>query len=88
MTSAEAVEGFVDLVELDGFDAALELALGCERYSRAYLRHLFNANEITGAVLATYHNLHYYLDLMHRIRNAILAGTLDDFAAEVREANL
>ena len=55
----------------------------CRRHSRAYLRHLFNANEITGGVLASYHNLHYYLDLMHRIRNAILAGTLDDLAAEL-----
>ena len=36
-------------------------------------------------MLATYHNLHYYLDLMHRIRNAILAGTLDDLEAELRE---
>ncbi len=60
----------------------------CRRYSRAYLRHLFNANEITAATLATHHNLHFYLDLMRRIRNAILAGTLDDFAAEVREANI
>lgn len=57
----------------------------CQRYSRAYLRHLFNANEITGAVLATYHNLYYYLDLMHHIRNAILAGTLDDLEAELRQ---
>jgi queuine tRNA-ribosyltransferase len=59
----------------------------CQNYSRAYLRHLFNANEMTGAVLATYHNLHYYLDLMHRIRNAILAGTLDDLEAELRQTN-
>lgn len=57
----------------------------CRRYSRAYLRHLFNANEITGAVLATYHNLHYYLDLMRRIRNAILAGTLDGLESELHQ---
>ncbi len=55
----------------------------CRRHSRAYLRHLFNASEITGGVLASYHNLYYYLDLMRRIRNAILAGTLDDLAAEL-----
>ena len=57
----------------------------CRRYSRAYLRHLFNANEIIAATLATHHNLHFYLDLMHRIRNAILAGTLDDLAKELHD---
>ena len=61
--------------------------LVCRRYSRAYLRHLFNANEMTGGILATYHNLYYYLDLMRRIRNAILAGTLDDLANEVLETS-
>jgi len=48
----------------------------CKRYSRAYLRHLFMANEILGAVLNTTHNLHFYLELMRRIREAIAAGTL------------
>src|SRR5262249_27717922 len=43
----------------------------CRRYSRAYLRHLFVAGEITAAILATHHNVHFYLDLMHRIREAI-----------------
>ena len=51
----------------------------CRRYSRAYLRHLFVAGEITSAALNTLHNLHFYLDTMRRIREAIVFGTFDDF---------
>jgi queuine tRNA-ribosyltransferase len=54
----------------------------CRRYSRAYLRHLFMANEIVGAVLATHHNVHFYLDLMRRIRQAIEFGDIVDFSSE------
>ena len=56
----------------------------CERYSRAYLRHLFMANEILGAVLATHHNVHFYLDLMGRIRQAIEFGDLVGFSSELK----
>jgi len=55
----------------------------CRRYSRAYLRHLFNAGEMLAATLATHHNLHFYLDLMRRIRQAIHDGTLNDLAAKL-----
>ncbi len=48
----------------------------CRHYSRAYLRHLQQCNEILGARLATIHNLHYYLALMARMRAAIEAGAL------------
>ncbi len=58
----------------------------CRNYSRAYLRHLDRCNEILGARLNTIHNLHYYLDLMHRIREAIEGGRLARFAAEFRAA--
>jgi len=51
----------------------------CKNYSRAYLRHLFRANEILGARLNTLHNLTYYQTLMSGLRNAIEAKTLDDF---------
>lgn len=51
----------------------------CRHYSRAYLRHLQQANEILGARLATIHNLHYYQDLMRALREAIAAKKLDDF---------
>jgi queuine tRNA-ribosyltransferase len=56
----------------------------CKRHSRAYLRHLFMANEILGSVLATHHNIHFYLDLMRRIRQAIELGDVEEFASEVR----
>ncbi|NLV24762.1 MAG: tRNA guanosine(34) transglycosylase Tgt [Deltaproteobacteria bacterium] len=45
----------------------------CRHYSRAYLRHLFLANEILASVLNTHHNLHYYLHLMEKMREAISA---------------
>jgi queuine tRNA-ribosyltransferase len=50
----------------------------CKRYSRAYLRHLFVARELTYFRLATIHNLAFYLDLMARMRQAIAAGTFDE----------
>lgn len=43
----------------------------CRNYSRAYLRHLFQANEILAATLNTYHNLYFYLDMVKEIRDAI-----------------
>jgi queuine tRNA-ribosyltransferase len=46
----------------------------CQNFSRAYLRHLFMANEITFSTLATLHNLRRYLDIMREIRHAILLG--------------
>jgi queuine tRNA-ribosyltransferase len=55
----------------------------CRRYSRAYLRHLFNAGEMLAAILATCHNLYFYLDLMRRIRRAIGEGTLDALAQQL-----
>jgi queuine tRNA-ribosyltransferase len=55
----------------------------CRRYSRAYLRHLFAAGEITAAILATHHNVHFYLDIMRRIREAIEFGNLAKFSSEM-----
>jgi queuine tRNA-ribosyltransferase len=55
----------------------------CRRYSRAYLRHLFAAGEMTAAILATYHNVHFYLDIMRRIREAIGFGNLAKFSSEM-----
>lgn len=52
----------------------------CQNYSRAYLRHLYHANEILGARLCSLHNIHYYQNLMQRIR---LALAEDRFAAFV-----
>jgi queuine tRNA-ribosyltransferase len=55
----------------------------CKRYTRAYLRHLFHAGEITAAILATHHNVWFYLDIMRQIREAITFGHLANFATEL-----
>lgn len=46
----------------------------CERYTRAYLRHLYTSNEVLAQVLNTVHNLAYYLDTMRRVRQSIKLG--------------
>jgi len=53
----------------------------CRNFSRAYLSHLHHANEILGARLNTLHNLHYYLELMAGLREAIATGSLARFKA-------
>src|SRR5579862_1423881 len=55
----------------------------CRNFSRAYLRHLFLAGEITFSTLATLHNLQRYLDRMREIRQAILLGKFPDFLKAV-----
>lgn len=54
----------------------------CRNYSRAYLHHVIKADEIIGSMLLTWHNLHYYQELMQGLRNAIAAGNLDGFVAD------
>ena len=49
----------------------------CRHFSRAYLHHLQRANEITGARLNTVHNLHFYLNLMSQMRDAIGLGVIE-----------
>jgi len=56
----------------------------CRRYTRAYLRHLFAAGEITAAILATHHNVQFYLDIMRQVREAISFEQLANFASELR----
>ena len=56
----------------------------CRNYSRAYLRHLDRCNEILGARLNTIHNLHFYLQLMRSVREAISTGRYAAFAAGYR----
>ncbi len=51
----------------------------CQNYSRAYLRHLLRAKELTYFRLATIHNLYYYLNLMSQMREAILEGRFMEF---------
>ena len=54
----------------------------CQQYSRAYLHHVIKSQEIIGSMLLTWHNLHYYQELMQNLRNAIAAGSLDVFVAK------
>ncbi|MBT4750187.1 MAG: tRNA guanosine(34) transglycosylase Tgt [Rhodospirillaceae bacterium] len=54
----------------------------CTGHSRAYLHHLFKADEILGPMLLTWHNLHYYQSLMAGLRVAIEAGALQEFSNE------
>ncbi|HEV2202361.1 MAG TPA: tRNA guanosine(34) transglycosylase Tgt [Bryobacteraceae bacterium] len=56
----------------------------CQNFSRAYLRHLFFAGEISFATLATLHNLRHYLDIMREIRQCILFGKFPELLERVR----
>ncbi len=56
----------------------------CQNYSRAYLRHLYQAGEILYASLATRHNLTRYLDIMREIRHAIVLGQFPKYLKAVR----
>lgn len=58
----------------------------CRNFSRAYLRHLFQAGEILFSTLATLHNLRRYFDLMSEIRRAILEGRFAELQAAMRSA--
>ncbi|MBZ8119345.1 tRNA guanosine(34) transglycosylase Tgt [Roseovarius sp. LXJ103] len=53
----------------------------CRGYSRAYLHHVFRSQEMISGMLLTWHNLHYYQELMAGMRMAIAAGTFDAFQA-------
>lgn len=55
----------------------------CRNHSRAYLHHLFKANEMLGPMLLTWHNIQYYQDLMAELRAGILAGDLAGTAARI-----
>jgi queuine tRNA-ribosyltransferase len=57
----------------------------CRNFSRAYLRHLFLAGEMTFSTLATLHNLRRYLDIMGEIRQAILVGKFPAYLRSVRD---
>ena len=57
----------------------------CSRFSRAYLHHLDRCGEMLGPMLATIHNLHYYLNLMREVRAALDAGAFADFARAFRQ---
>ncbi len=54
----------------------------CKNYTRAYIRHLFKAEEILGQRLATYHNLHFLIKLMDNARKAIKEGKFKEYKEE------
>ena len=56
----------------------------CRRYSRSYIRHLFVAGEMLGAILATQHNLHFYIDRMRKIRQSLISGAFAEFHSRAR----
>ena len=64
----------------------------CSNYSRAYLHHVFRANEMISGMLLTWHNLHYFQEIMAGMREAIAAGTFDawqaDFHAQRAEGDI
>jgi len=57
----------------------------CRHFSRAYLRHLFIAGEMTAGTLLTIHNLYFYLDLMRRIREALSFGSFEKLRQEFHQ---
>jgi queuine tRNA-ribosyltransferase len=54
----------------------------CSNYSRAYLRHLFMANELLAYRLNSIHNIHYYIQFMKKIKNAVKENKLLEFKKE------
>jgi len=54
----------------------------CQKYSRAYLHHVFRSNEMISGMLLTWHNLHYYQELMQTMRDAIEHGQFAAFEAD------
>ncbi|HEX2540676.1 MAG TPA: tRNA guanosine(34) transglycosylase Tgt [Caldimonas sp.] len=68
-------------------EAPLDPACGCPtcaRFSRAYLHHLDRCGEMLGPMLASVHNLHFYVNLMREIRDALEAETLGAWTAQFR----
>ena len=57
----------------------------CKNYSRAYLHHVFKSQEIISSMLITWHNLHYYQELMEKMRKAVLNQSFSDFELEFNE---
>jgi queuine tRNA-ribosyltransferase len=56
----------------------------CARFSRAYLHHLDRCGEMLAPMLASLHNLHFYVDLMRQVREALEAGRFDAFALQFK----
>jgi queuine tRNA-ribosyltransferase len=59
----------------------------CRHYSRAYLRHLYLSKELLAYRLNTIHNVHYYMDLVQRLRKAVCDGRFEEFRKEFFKKN-
>ncbi len=57
----------------------------CRNFSRAYLRHLFNAGEVLAGRLVSYHNIHFYIKLMKQIQKSIKKGTFSRFTRRIKK---
>ncbi len=55
----------------------------CQHFSRAYLRHLYERNEINSAILNTIHNLYFYLDIFQKIRQAIQTNSIQKLKCDI-----
>lgn len=60
----------------------------CKNFSRAYLRHLINVNEMTGAYLISFHNVYWYIRFMERMRSAIVHEKFGEFKKQFRSKYL
>ena len=60
----------------------------CTNFTRAYLHHLFNANEVLSAVLASIHNVHFYMNMMQEIRDAIEKDRFSEYKRRFLEEYL
>lgn len=60
----------------------------CRNFTRAYIHHLFSANEVLSAVLASIHNVHFYLKMMEEIRQSIEEGRFIQYKRDFLEGYL
>jgi queuine tRNA-ribosyltransferase len=70
--------------DAEPLDAACPCSV-CQRYSRGYLRHLYQTGEMLAAMLISHHNLAFFLDTMRKVRDAIKLGAFSRFRKEYLE---
>jgi queuine tRNA-ribosyltransferase len=80
-----AIKGGACKADLSPISEACE-CFACLNFSRAYVRHLLNVNEILGLRLVSIHNTYFYLEVMREIRARLAAGTFDAFRASFAAA--
>ena len=81
-TSFEYIKCFIKYKKYQNDNTPLDPKcdnLNLNKYSKNYLNHLFNTNEILASMLLTLHNINFYQELMSSIRDHIVKGTFDKF---------